>query len=299
MLLSHITTDPDLQLRDNPFSETTVAAIVEEGIDLARFDPLPVIARGKTAVVGGDGHSRFEAIKQLAQAKRLPAEWKCKKGGWQIPVRVVDEADALRLSYVANMSHDPFTDCEQARIFATRMERGETLAAIARSSHVSQGYVAKRLPLNLLCVDIHIAVGQPWGIDADKAMVLAASFERYNIGKQLQQQLWHRVISKGDWTQCSIRLLMQRIGPRLTASKTEDMLFDLPPNVAQTVAEMTAIAKNRREAERSLRRLMRYRDGIADLCPQLFEFLNASGDELLATLKVSQREDSDVLSALL
>ena len=94
MLLERISVNSSqFQYRETAFSESTVAGIVAEGIDLAKFDVIPVMMDGAQGIVAGDGHSRLEAIRRLAAAGRLPESWKCRgsdgMNGWDIPVRLV------------------------------------------------------------------------------------------------------------------------------------------------------------------------------------------------------------------
>ena len=303
-LLSKIKTDTKrFQFRDTPFSERTVKAIVADGLDLARFDPIPIIQRNGHAIVAGDGHSRLEAIHRLAKAQGLPSQWKAGRGDWEIPTRPVPEDAVLRLAYVANMSRSPFTACEEAKIFQARCDAGESTDDIAKTSHVSKGYVTKRLRLNCLSKTIREAVGQPWGIDTDKAIVLAEIFERYEVKRQVQQQLWLNVICKGDWTPHSLKLFTERICKRLTAtgSSSASMLFELPPNIDQTVQEMTTASKCRREAYRMLVRLMRYRDALdgIDLAKRLLDLLNNEGEKIVDALRETQDEDAAIMEAML
>lgn len=303
-LLSKLKTDAKrFQFRDTPYSERTVKAIVNDGLDLARFDPIPIIERNGHAIVAGDGHSRLEAIHRLLKIKRLPSQWKAGRSDWEIPTRSVPADAVLRLAYVANMSRSPFTACEEAKIFQARRDAGETMEDIARTSHVSAGYVLKRLRLNCLSKTIRAAVGQPWGIDTDKAIVLAEIFERYAVKRQVQQQLWLNVICKGDWTPHSLKLFTERICKRLTAtgSASASMLFELPPNIDQTVQELTSASKCRREAYRMLVRLMKYREALGgiDIARQLLTLLNEKGDRIVNALRETQAEDAAIMESML
>lgn len=299
MNLSKIRTDPDhYQFRDTPFAETTVNAIVEEGIDPARFDPIPVIMSKGFGTVAGDGHSRLEAVKRLAELDRLPSKWK-RPRGWNIPTRSVREDDALRLAYVANMTRAPFTAVEEAKIFQARLTR-ESIQEIAKSSHVTSGYVLRRLRLNKLCRTIREAVGQSWGLDVDKACVLAEMVERYSIDDQTQQSLWLKVLSKGDWTTRSLSLFMKRIGQRLSAATpdTTTLLFALGPNVERAVEEITCLAQDRRRARRGVQSLIQAVNSLDDF-PDLQTIIRENGQQILDRMKELEQEDADAVNALL
>jgi len=298
--LAEIGVDPQrFQFRDEPWAKDTVDAIVADGIDLARFDPIPVICESGRIIVAGDGHSRLEAIRRLATEGRLPAIWRAGRD-WEIPTREVEPGDALRLAYVANMSRSPFTACEEAKIFQRRLDAGEPVADIARSSHVSPGYITKRLRLNCLCRTIRDAVGKSWGIDTDKAIVLAEACERFQLEHPVQQQLWHRVIQHGNWTPHSLGLFLKRFGSTIQRGGEESILFNgMPANVEAAVVELSNASRTKREAYRMLVRLMRYRDGLRGVADDLMHLLEARGDQFVEALKDAQEEDAAAMSGLM
>lgn len=302
--LTSIQADPGrFQFRDDPFSRDTVDAIVAEGIDEARFDPIPVILEGKRAVIGGDGHSRWEAIKRLAAEDRLPATWfDPKRGEHVIPCRPIDAEDALRITYVANMSRSPFTPCEEAGIFRARIEAGETIEEIARSSHRSVGYVRKRLTLEHLCRTIRAAVDKPWGIDTSKAIVIAEKCRDYGINHQVQQELWHKVLCKGDWTHRSLALFMDRIGRKIAERPAEDQGFfegfELAANVDAVMQEVNDLAKKRCLARRGLQWLIRASEALEEF-PDLASIVSERGPEIVDRIKAAEAEDADALGALI
>jgi ParB-like chromosome segregation protein Spo0J len=173
-----------------------MAGIVAEGIDLAKFDALPVVSAGRGRwCVGGDGHSVFEALRRLARDGRLPEAWKRGKG-WDVPVRMVSPEEAQRLAWTANLSRDNFSAVEEAKGFRAMVEAGMGEEEMARVVQRSDVYVRKTLALNVLCRDIRDAVGlapDAGGIDKYMSQAMAEKFDQYRIGDQQQQELWHRV----------------------------------------------------------------------------------------------------------
>jgi hypothetical protein len=276
MLLPLITTDSGrYQFRDQPFSARTVEAIVAEGIDLAKFDPIPVVhapaptfefGPGFTVpgvesyIVAGDGHSRFEAIRRLAHEGRLPEQWAVDgPGQWDIPCRIVTEAEARTLSWTANLSRDDFTPCEQAKVFQAMLDAGNSLEDVARLAHRSAGYVRQTLALNVLCRDIREAMGlspEAGGVDAYIGKLLAAKFQQYGIGPAQQQELWHKVLKHTDLTSEFARALLDRIGQQLAGKQTQDVLFALPANVSAVMADLKDSAQVMRRADLAMKHLI-------------------------------------------
>lgn len=298
MDLDLIIVEPErFQFRAEPFSERTVEAIVDEGIDTARFDPIPVIPAGdgERWVVAGDGHSRFEAVCRLAERDLIPDAWR-DGDGFDVPTREVEPGDALRLAYVANMSRSPFSACEEAGIFEARIAGGETVDEVAQSSHRSVAYVRRRMALTCLCETIREAVGEPWGIDVDKACVLAEACQRHGVDHGTQSELWHKVISKGDWTQRSLKLFMDRVAGGLSRS-ADGMLFDLPANISAVVAEVSAMAQQRRKARRGLQWLVAATDAL-DQFPELRKLIVERGAAMIERVKLAEQEDAEALGAL-
>src|SRR4051812_39655150 len=133
MLFSKITANHEkYQKRDTKVSGRTVDAILREGINLAKFQPIPLFpVRGGQWCVAGDGHSRFEAICQLVKTgKKLPKAW-AKGGDWDVPHLEVTAKDAELLALTANLSRDNFTPAEEAKVFQEMLDRGMKIDEVA------------------------------------------------------------------------------------------------------------------------------------------------------------------------
>lgn len=303
MLLHLIHADPSrFQFRDRPWSESTVAAIVAEGIDLAKFDPIPVVRSGPVRfVVAGDGHSRFEAIRRLAETGRLPQVWRI-RDGWDVPCRVVTEAEARTLAWTANLSRDDFTPCEEAKVFQSMLEAGRTVDQVATAAHRSVSYVRGSLPLNGLCRDIREAMTlspDAGGVDAYLGKLLAAKFAQYGIEVGQQQQLWHRIFKHASLTARFVREIMDRIGPPAAVRSRTGMLFELPANIESVVADLKDRAQHVRRAERGLSWLIGCVDtGILDGFPDLKRLLVQDGDRMLDEVKGRVAGDAGILAEL-
>jgi len=141
-------------------------------------------------------------------------------------------------------------------------------------------------------------VGKPWGLDADKAIVMAEACVRHEIGVTVQQDLWHNVISKAQWTQQSMKLFMDRFGQIMNGrgDSPDDggMLFALPPNAAEVIKRVTALADQRRRAQRGLQWLLGAKDALAEF-PDLVALLDRDGENMVARVKEAQQEDAVAL----
>lgn len=299
MLLSKIIARPDrFQFRETPFSEKTVAAIVSEGIDLAKFDALPLIKAGRSYCVGGDGHSRLEAIRQLAKSNRLPKAWR-RKGDWEIPARTVTEAEARTLAWTANLSRDDFSPCEEARVFQSMLDAGKTLEQVAALAHRCQVHVTRLLSLNSLCRDIRAAVGASaaaGGIDVLTAQVLATGFARYGVELSQQQQLWHCVLKHAMLNFQSAKRFIDRIGSRLGEKSSDGLLFAVPANAVAVIAEAKARGVAARTAKTGLSLLLSARKaGGLDDFPVLLAWLGIPADVKIDARPAQKRTPLPVL----
>jgi ParB-like chromosome segregation protein Spo0J len=306
MLLGQITVDPSrFQFRDTAYSQRTVSAIVGEGINLAKFDAIPVIRAGRNRfIVAGDGHSRYEAIRQLAGSGRLPRQWKVKGGrrGWDVPCRIVTEAEARTLSWTANLSRDDFSASEEAKVFQAMLDEVKDIEVVARLVHKSVGYIQKTLPLNCLCRDIRIMIGKPedaGGVDKYIAQAMAERFQRYGIDIGQQQQLWHRVFKNCSLTSRFVREVLDRIGQAAAVKGGDGVLFALPANVETIVADFKDRANQVRRAERGLGWLLGVKDcGILDDLPELKALLDRRGQSMLACVRAKVTADADLIGQL-
>jgi ParB-like chromosome segregation protein Spo0J len=306
MLLSQLITDPNrFQFRETPFSERTVAAIVAEGIDLAKFDAIPILPAAENEYcVAGDGHSRYEAIRRLHLTGNLPEQWvvDAQRDEWDIPCRIVTDAEARTLSWTANLSRDDFTPCEQARVFQAMLDSGMSMEQVCKASHRSASYVKQSLPLNGLCRDIRLAMNlspDAGGIDAYLGKLLAAKFQQYGVLPAQQQELWHRIFKHASLTTRFVRELMDRIGPPVAKRAKDGLLFELPANIEQVVTDLKDRAQLVRRAERGLSWLLGCKDsGILDDCPDLKSFLDRDGLRFLRGIQAKVAGDAEILSEL-
>jgi hypothetical protein len=298
------------QFRDQPFSDRTVHAIVAEGIDLAKFDAIPVLAgEDGRYIVAGDGHSRWEAIRRLWEQQRLPIEWrqrratKSKDNDYDIPTRIVTESEARTLSWTANLSRDDFSPTEQARVFRAMLDSKMSIEQVATAAHRSVSYIRSTLSLNVLCNDIRFAMtltADAGGIDVHIAKLLAAKFEQYGIGAAQQQDLWHRALKHADLTAGFVRALLDRIGNGLAqTSGTQDMLFAIPANVASVMSDLRDRSQHLRRAERGLAWLVQCKDsGVLDDLPELKTLLDCRGKMMLDSVRNKTQEDADIIGRL-
>jgi len=304
MLLSKLNVDPaQFQFRDHAYSEKTVGAIVAEGINLSKFDPIPVLAMGKgKACVAGDGHSRFEAIRRLASAGKMPAAWKAGKD-WEIPTRTVDKDEATRLGWTANLSRDNFTPCEEAKVFKAMLDAGISLKDVAAAAHKGEVYVTKMLLLNTLCRDIRAMVGaapEVGGIDKLTAQVLAGGFQRYGVDHATQQQLWHCFLKGATLNFQSAKKLIDRIGGRLAEKSADGMLFAMPANVAVVLQEARERGSACRSAKMGLSLLVKAMEagGLEDY-PDLAKWIGQHGQTAIDALSERVTEDAEVLASII
>lgn len=332
MLLSKIKVKPEAyQFRERPYSERTVTGIVAEGINLAKFDPIPLLQydpaerdaalcwyRSRRVqppdevletvyVVAGDGHSRFEAIRRLADDARLPEPWliDAERGEWDIPHRVVSALEAQRLAWTANLSKDGFTVIERARVYASMVDAGMSPRAIAIDCHTSQVEVTNTLKLNGLCHDIRAAIGTSpgaGGIDEMTGRVLATGFERFGIDHARQQQLWHGVLKHAMLNFQSAKVFIDSIGGRLAESRGgDDLLFALPANAAAVVADARKRVSNIRKAKLAVAMLLSAaKTGILrDVAPDLHEWCARDGAAVMDQLTHEVTGDGRTLAGII
>ena len=321
MLLSRITVDPDkYQKRDTPFSPATVEAIVGEGIVLSKFDPLPLMPHADDPdlyVVGGDGHSRYEAVCRLRAAGRLPAAWDAGRTDsadargwdrdWDVPDKAVDAAEARMLAWTGNLKGTGFTPCEEARVFQEMLDAPMGIDRVALLTHRTEHYIRKSLPLLGLCRDIRAMVGRSpdaGGVDKFIAQTMAERFGRYGIGPQQQQELWHRVLKHADLSQKFVAALIDQVGKDLAAKSggpDEGFLFQIPAGVEHVMRAMRGRADNQRRVQRGLAWLMqadRESNVLAQAFPELKKLLDASGAEMLDRANRLTEQDATVIGAL-
>jgi hypothetical protein len=303
MLLSRIRTCPQkFQKRDTPYSVATVEAIVKEGIKLAKFDPLPLVDQNDgTFVVGGDGHSRAEAISRLHRAMKLPAQWRA-GDDYEIPHKLVDLDEAMKLAWTANMAKKSFEAVEEAKVFAEMLASGMDMERVANECHVSTSYVKDALPLNCLCLAIRERVGKnpdAAGIEPFVAKAMAGRFARYKIGVQQQGELWHKVLKNADLTKDFVVKLLDRIGNDLAAKESTGMLFEIPASVTQVMALMKGRADNQRRIERGLAWLLQVMEAAPDvlneLCPEISAILTTKGAGMLRSVKAQAAADAELV----
>jgi ParB-like chromosome segregation protein Spo0J len=303
MLLSRIKTDPQrFQFRDAPFSEQTVQGIIAEGINLAKFDPIPVLLVSQTYIVAGDGHSRYEAVRRLAAEGRLPRLWMSGAFEWDVPVREVSATEARLLSWTANLSRDDFSPCEEAKVFQAMLESGMSMEVVAQAAHRSSGYVRTALPLNVLCHDIRVMVGKPHdagGIDKYSAFALAERFQRYQIAQVQQQELWHKCLKLVSLTPKFVRAFLDKIAGSLGSGREAGMLFDLPASMEVAVQDFKDRARQLRRAQLGIEYLMVCVDsGVLDDYPELRDIVKTDGSRILAGIKSRVFDDAAVLGEL-
>ncbi len=311
MRLSLIDVDPQtFQKRETPYSPATVDAIVAEGIVLTKFDALPLLARGGGSyVVGGDGHSRYEALTRLAADGRLPEAWRvptAQGDDWDVPHKLVDADEARDLAWTGNLRGTSFTPCEEARVFQEMLDANIPIDKVATKCHVTAGYVRKSLPLNGLCRDIRLMVGHTpdaGGVDKYIAQAMAERFARHKIGPQQQQELWHKVLKHADLTVPFVRSFLDTVGAKLaekTSAGTDGFLFEIPTSVASVMGAMKDRAQHLRQASRGLAWLMQCKDGgiLATHFPALKDLLDREGAERLEALKAAADNDGKIVGVL-
>jgi ParB-like chromosome segregation protein Spo0J len=244
--LDEIRVDPGrFQRRAGAFASETVEAILAEGYRPEKFDPIPVVRDGSSWIVGGDGHSRFEALRQLRAAGRPVPD--------QIPCRRVEPREAEALADTANISRTPFSALEEAEIFRRRMDAGEDLQDIARDSHRSAFYVQTRAQMADLCEGIKRQIGT--GLSVEQAVALARACAQHHLDHAAQSRLWHDVLSKGDYTVAGVGMAVRIFAAKLRQAQNQGGLFELPVNLRCEVEEM----------ERRQRRILKVRSALATL----------------------------------
>jgi hypothetical protein len=304
MLLSRITVDPHrFQKRDTPYSLSTVEAIVKEGIKTSKFDPLPLLDQGDVYVVGGDGHSRWEAICRLHRSMKLPKEWK-HGGDWDVPHKLVDSDEAQKLAWTANFCKKTFEAVEEAKVFQEMIDSGMDLTRVANECHVVESYVRDALPLNILCRDIRERVGKnsdAAGIEPFIAKAMAARFQKYGIGVQVQQELFQKVLKYADLTKNFVCKLIDRIGADLSAKQTVGFLFEIPASVSGVMQALKGRGDNQRRIERGLAWLMQVHETapalLTELCPEIKLILDAKGDSMMKAVKEQTSMDAELVGA--
>lgn len=288
----------------------TVEAIVAEGINLAKYDPIPVLSRcpftqGGGWLVAGDGHSRFEAIRRLAAADRLPSEWR-RYTGWQIPCKLVTAEQAQTLKWSANLSRDQLTACEEAGVYAEMLATGLSIDEVATIVHRRPSDVRKMLPLNGLADCIRRMVGlsqDAGGLDKETACAMAERFEYYKIDKGQQQELWTKALAHAELTPAFVRAFVNAVGAEVSkAGGGEGMLFELPTAVTHVMGLLKGRAENLRRLERALSGLLAVRRDapglIEDLMPELSDVLVKHGSGYLAAVKEQSASEGSLVGRL-
>ena len=303
MLLSQITVDPKrFQLRDKPFSENTVNGILREGLDVARFDPLPLLptAEGVLYVVAGDGHSRYEAIRRLAETAALPDAWAV-GDDWDVPSKIVTDEQASRLRY-ANLQRDNFTATEEARIFQQMLSEGLSISDAAERAHRSIDYVKQMLPLNGLAECIKGAIGRSadgGGIDKGIAIAMAERFQRHGIEKAQQQELYLKVFAHSPLSVEFVRAAIDEIAPRIKETVTQGVLFAVPASVTAAVKDMKDRARRLAKVTRAVRALVSEAGSdVLNGLPELQQLLQVDGERMLGQLEYEVASDGQVIGQL-
>ena len=307
MLLSRITVDTKRwQKRETPYSARTVEGILADGLDPSRFDPLPLIQTGHNGsarfVVGGDGHSRYEACRRLAKDGKLPAEWK-RGRDYDVPHRIVNESQAQVLAWTMNMISQTFTPVEEARVFREMLDAGKTPEQIAKLCNRDARYVTETVQLTTLCRDIKAAVGaepQAGGIDYRTAVVLAGGFIRYGVDAQRQQELWHRCLKHAMLNFQSARKFIATIGPQMKQTRSKGLLFKLPANAVKVLDDAGKQASAARSASIGVSLLLKAhsRGGLKGV-PDLARWVERRGEDVYEQLRRRVTQDADVLAKLL
>ena len=318
MLLREIFVNSEkFQKRDTPFSARTVEAIVTEGINLAKFDPLPLFRVGKQWCVGGDGHSRYEAIRRLAAEKppRLPVDWKVgvtqdkkfKGVEFNIPHREVTEALATELSWSANLSRDNFSPCEEAGAYRDALALGKSYEVIAKQAHKTVTYVKNMLPLNVLIQQIRERVGKHpdgGGIDKQIAQAMGERFVRFKITPAQQQELWLKVFCKADLTVNFVRKIIDTINPEMQKKMSQGALFEIPASVTGIVESMKGRADGLRQLRRGLAWLIQCNRQTpdvmigVDILSPLKRYLDKLGAKALEAVKGMESDEAGLVGQI-
>jgi len=247
----------DYQRRKTPFAEQTVEAIVAEGYDGAKFDPIPVARIGGQWGVAGDGHSRLEALKRLRAAGREAPD--------EVPVRVVSAEQGAKLADTANVSRTAFTAVEEAKIIRRRLANGEQIEYIARSMHRSVTTARCLVSIASLSESLQDLVGKEYGLTTEQASRFGRAAEKFGWSPHVQWEVWVVALKDADLTDRVFSVALEVIGQRLAGQKREDgMLFDLPPSVRCVVRELNALYMRISKARTALRSLRRHADVFRD-----------------------------------
>lgn len=313
MKLSQIIAIPSLlQLRETHYSESTVKGILAEGIDLAKWSDIPVVSTNEIPgagtdiipadvyAVGGDGNSRFAAVKALAAAGRLPEVWR-DGDDFDIPVKVVSWEDCERLM-LANLCREDLSPAAEARGFEMMKARGLSEETIAVRSHKSGDYVRRMMKLNGLAACIRERIGKPsdaGGIDKTCALVLADEFRKYEIGVAQQQELYNKVLAHSDLTPNFIRGFLKKIAPNLKARADENALFILPPSIESAVKETQNRAKELRKILSVLTALINTVDSeVFGSMPELRAAIKTHGPGAVTQLAYEADSDAAVIGKM-
>jgi ParB-like chromosome segregation protein Spo0J len=294
MLLSQITVDAQrYQLRDTPWSEQTVSGILA-GFNPSKFDALPILLSSPGHyIVAGDGHSRYEAVRRLAERAELPARWAITDAGgkpidWDIPSRTVTHGEARKLSFTANLSRDNLTAVEESKVFQRMLDIGYSIDQIASESHRKVDYIKSSLPLNCLCVEIRAAVGQTsdaGGIPVDAAKALAAKFQQYKWTATAQQSLYHKLLVKTYLNPQMARELIDGLQARSGGKSADDLLFALPENVGAVLTQMKGDMENMKRASRALNGLIQAAEsGVLSPFAELDALVRQQGKRIMGLM---------------
>lgn len=303
MLLSQITTDPKrFQFRRAAYSEATVNGIMAEGFIPAKFGTIPIIADGEGVyVVAGDGHSRYEVIRRLAEKALLPDTWAV-GDDWEIPTELVtpDQIASLKLANLGRNNLDPM---EEAAAFKSLVDEGMSVEDIALRAHKDPTTIKKTILLTSLAACIQAMVGKAadaGGINKETAIILAEQFARYQIGVQQQQELYQHVLAHSNLTPNFVRSLIGKIGDAMTKRQGgADMLFAIPPSIQQTISKLQEESRETLKILTSLKALMKYADsGVLDRIPGIKAMLTEHGATSIQQLEYEANIDGTIVADL-
>lgn len=248
--IAQIGVRPGLQRRSKPWAEQTVEGIVREGFRPEKWDPLPVIPVGDEFYeIGGDGHSRTEALRRLSADGRLPA-------GFTVSCRIVDEQQAERLARSANNCRASFSAMEEARIFVERIKAGDAIERIAAENHRSTHYVTRHLELCFLSPQIQELVGKAYGLSVEQGCIFGSYCREYDLDFAAQQQIWLMLLKDGDFTARTLAIALETIAPKAKESSSQGLLFELPANLKAVISDLNNEVKVLERAARILRQAL-------------------------------------------
>ena len=249
--IAQIGVRPGLQKRSKPWAEQTVEGIVREGFDGSKWDPLPVlVAADDFYEIGGDGHSRLEALRRLSADGRLPA-------GFTVSCRIVDEQQAERLARSANNCRAGFSAMEEARIFAERIKAGDAIERIAAENHRTTNYVTRHLELCFLSPQIQELVGKmAYGLSVEQGCIFCGYCREYELDAAAQQQIWLSLLKDGDFTGRTLTIALEAIAPKAKESSSQGLLFELPANLRAVISDLNNEVKVLEKAARVLRQAL-------------------------------------------